>query len=253
MLTLVARRRWRGQGLAEVAVVCSIMSSMAGGGASGAWQVLGAAHRVVAINELKQIYQAIQMADDEGRLPSAVMYPNIKANPNAVRTDPRSIVRVLGNAVPPQLWVASRAPEVFQRAGLTYVWNSRLNGQLLDNLPNPAGTWLLMDMNAAGAALPDLFPQPTGIGYLVLYADGHVKYEMTPPKVVSDQELARLRAQLGAGGGAPPAGGGTAPAAGGGEAPTPPPAAPKDPDAEERDKEEQARQANPDEDDAADE
>ncbi|MCC7492987.1 MAG: hypothetical protein IT204_11585 [Fimbriimonadaceae bacterium] len=254
MLARWTRRRRRGQGLAEVAVVCSIMSSLAGAGGGAAWQVLGAAHRVVATNELKQIYTALTMYDDEGRLPSAVMYPDIRRDPNAVRNDPRSIVRQLGNLVPPQTWVASRAPQVFQQAGLTFIWNSALNGQLMDNLGDPARTWLLMDMNAAGAAFPDLFPQPGGIGYLVLYADGHVKYEMQPPPVVRGQDNAALRGMINAGGGAgAPAAGG--PAAGGGATPAPKPeaVAPKDPDAAERQKEAEARKANPDEDDALDE
>ncbi len=255
MVSLLARRRRLGQGLAEVATVCSIMTSMAGGGAGAAWQVLGMAQRTVAISQMKQIHLAVTMyADDhDGRLPTADMYPNIKADPNAVQTSPRSIVRVLGNRVPKQLWVAPRAPEAFQKAGLTYIWNSGVNGQLADQVN--ARTWLLMDMNAAAYVLPELVPRNSG-GYLVLYADGSIKYEMAPPQVVPEADKNRLQQAIQQGGTATgpagPAGGAGGPGAGGGQATKPEPVAPKDPDADEREKEKAARKANPDEDDAVD-
>ncbi|NUQ01533.1 MAG: hypothetical protein HUU35_16940, partial [Armatimonadetes bacterium] len=184
MRSLLARRR-RGQGLAEVAVVCSIMTSMAGGGAGAAWQVLGTAQRTVAMNQMKQIHLALTMfADDNDALPTADMYPDIRKDPQAAINSPRSIRKILGNGLPAALWVAPRAPEVFQKAGLTYIWNSSANGKQLDQLG--ADTWLLADMNAAAFAVPDLVPQPQGIGYLILYADGHVKYEMRPPAALAN-------------------------------------------------------------------
>lgn len=253
MQALLKRRR-RGQGLAEVAVVCSIMSSMAGGGAGAAWQALGTAQRTVAINQMKQIYLAIQMAADDadGRLPAAEMYPNIARDPGAVQNSPRSIVRLVGGGLPANLWVAPRAPEVFQKAGLTYIWNTALNGQLLDQVPDPANTWMLMDMNAAAAMLPELGVAPQGGGYLVLYADGHAKYQPGAPPVAADAEALRQEMTRIAEGGGPAA---AAPGPGGGTgAPEPPTAvAPEDPDAEERAKEEEARDNNPDEDDAIEE
>lgn len=253
MRSIWASRRRRGQGLAEVAVVCSIMSSMAGGGAGAAWQVLGTAQRTVAINQMKQIYLAITMAadDNDGQLPNAVMYPDIRANPNAVRTDPRSIVRIMGNMVPANMWVAPRAPQVFQQAGLTYVWNPALNGQLVDQV-NPR-TWMLMDMNGAAYAVPDLVPRSPG-GYLVLYADGSVKYEMQPPAVVPPGAEGQLQGAVANGvpivdGGG--AGGGAAPAVV--EVVAPEPVNVQDPQTDVKQKEDAARAANPDEDDAIDE
>ena len=255
MRSIWTSRRRRGQGLAEVAVVCSIMSSMAGGGAGAAWQVLGTAQRTVAINQMKQIYLAVTMAadDNDGRLPSAVMYPDLRADPNAVRNNPRSIVRIMGNGVPANMWVAPRAPQVFQRAGLTYIWNSALNGQLVDQVD--PHTWLMMDMNGAAYAIPDLVPRSEG-GYLVLYADGSVKYEMQPPRIVPPGMEGQLQDSVA--NGTPlmdvPLGGGQ-----GGAAPAvvevvpPEPVDVKDPQTAINQKEEAARSANPDEDDALDE
>ncbi len=251
MRSIWASRRRRGQGLAEVAVVCSIMSSMAGGGAGAAWQVLGTAQRTVAINQMKQIHLAITMAadDNDGRLPSAVMYPDIRANPQAVRSDPRSIVKIMGNMVPANMWVAPRAPQVFQQAGLTYIWNPALNGQLVDQV-NPR-TWMLMDMNGAAYAIPDLVPRSPG-GYLVLYADGSVKYEMQPPQLVPPGAEGQLAGAVAKG--APiPDGGGTGPAPAAVEVVAPEPVDVQDPQAEVQRKEDAARAANPDEDDAIDE
>ena len=250
------RGRRRGQGLAEVAVVCSIMTSMAGGGASAAWQVMGSARRVVAITQMKQIYLAIQMrADDGGGLPAADMYPDLRRDPNAVRTSPRSIVKILGNAVPASLWIDPRAPEAFQKAGLTYIWNSSLNGRQLDQVDGH--TWLLADMNAAAVAIPELVPQPKGIGYLVLYADGSAKYEMQPPPGLAKINGQALSAAVQAGAPGPAGDPNAAAGAGGATAPaTPPPpkvVIPKDPDADAKKKEREAKRANPDEDDAVNE
>ncbi len=236
----LTRRRSRGQGLAEVAVVCSIMTSMAGGGAGAAWQVLGTAHRIEATAYLRQIHSAItDYADDnDGKLPGADMYPDIRKDPNAVRNSPRSIVNIMGKRVPANLWVASRAPEQFQKAGLTYIWNTALNGKLVDQVDR---TWMLMDMNAAGYLLPDQFPRPSG-GYLVLYTDGSVKFEMQPPlplQGVDAEKMQQAVANPGAAGG------------GGGEEVKL--VAPEDPEAKEREKEDSARKSNPDEDDAVDE
>lgn len=258
------RRRFRGQGLAEVAVVCAIMTSM-GGGNGAVWQTLNAARRAVATNQLRQIHAALVMQadDNDGQLPAALFYPDLRRNRNAARTDPRSIVNQV-SGLPGAVWVSPAAPATFQDAGLTYVWNTSVNGQSLDALS--ADTWLLADMNAAGWLLPDLIPRSTH--YLVLYADGRVEYQTEPPQLLPANQAANLRAQVqqaGGQAGAPPAnppGGFANPGAGAG-APTTPGAAPggpggapaagpvpDDPEAAVRREEEKARQANPDKVDA---
>lgn len=251
MLTRMRRRSW-GQGLAEVAVVCSIMTSMAGGGAGAAWGVLDTARRTRTISNLKQIYLAISMfADDNEGLPNAEFYPNVAKDKNAVKNSPRSIVKIVGGGMPASMWVSPAAPSKFQEAGLTFVWNTQANGKHLDQLDR---TWLLMDMNAAAYLIPDFVPRAS-TGYLVLYSDGSVKYEHVPPKVVPEnlkdqlaQQVSRLTGKPAAGGG----GGGQPGAQGGQEGDNSEANVPADPDAEVEKKEEQARESNPDEDDAAD-
>lgn len=254
MLTRLRRRTW-GQTLAELGLVCGILSSM-GGGAGAAWQVLAASRRTDATSNLKQIYAALLITAEDGQLPNAVFYPDTRRDPNAVRTDPRCIVNQI-RGLPAHFWISPGAPPEFQRLGLTYVWNSSLNGRLLDQL-DPR-TWLLMDMNGAAYLLPDLVPKAPG--YLVLYADGQVKYETQPPAVMRADQVAQVRAAAGggvaAGGptndpgtefGTPPGGG---PLVSPGAAP--PVKVPADPDQAIRQKEETARRNNPDEDDALNE
>lgn len=245
------RRRSWGQGLAEVAVVCGIMSSMAGGGAGAAWGVLDMARRTRVISNLRQIYMAIQMyADDNDGLPNAEFYPDIRRDPKAVTNSPRSIVRLLGQGIPASFWINPTAPERFQQAGLTFVWNTTVNGKNLDQLE--PRTWLLMDMNAAAYMIPDVIPRAGG--YLVLYADGSVKYEMQPPQIVRPADVPQLAAAARGGGAAGGGGGEAQPGAGGGGggggAAEPDVKVPDDPDAEVKKKEEAARKSNPDEDDA---
>jgi hypothetical protein len=238
------------------------MSSMAGGGAGAAWQVLAKAHETEMRVYMSQIYTALRMYsdDNDGRLPTADLYPDIRKDPQACVRSGRSIRRILqGYAGDPKIWVAHHAPERFKKAGLTYVWNPALNGKTIESLPGR--TWLLMDMNGAGYAIPDLIPRNQN-GYLVLWTDGQVKLERTPPVIVKEADAAKLKDQVkamapatGADGVAPGAPGTTPGTQPGGEAPKPVPAAtdpvlPKDPDAEVRKKEEGARRSNPDEDDA---
>ncbi|MBI2299318.1 MAG: hypothetical protein HYU66_10325 [Armatimonadetes bacterium] len=258
MLTRLRRRTW-GQGLAEVAVVCGIMSSMAGGGMGAAWGVMDMARRTKVISNLKQVYMAISMyADDNDGLPNAEFFPNLSKDKDAVKNSPRSIVRLVGKGLPAEFFINPSAPERFQQAGLTFVWNTAANGKALDQLDGR--TWLMMDMNAAAYVLPEAVPRSEG--YLVLYSDGSVKYEHTPPLVVKPEDKARLQQQVsqltggGGGGGAPAGGGGEQPGAGGGGngggEGDQGAVAPKDPDSEVREKEQKARDSNPDEDDAVD-
>jgi type II secretory pathway pseudopilin PulG len=266
-MRLLVRRRARAQGLAEVAVVCSIMSSLAGSGGSAAWSVMAAARQTEARVYMKQIYMAVTMyADDnDGRLPRADLYPDLRRDPQACLRSPKSIRRILSGYAPDaKLWVSSAAPDKFQKAGLTYVWNVGVNGKQLDSLPGR--TWLLMDMNAAGYVIPDLIPRADS--YLVLYSDGSVKLEHVPPQLVPNADADQLKGAVnpnaGTAGGAgnsggpgmpggPGAPGG--PGTPGGTAAAPPPdvVVPKDPDADRRQKEEAARRANPDEQDAVNE
>jgi hypothetical protein len=147
------------------------------------------------------------------------------------------------------------APQQFQKAGLTFVWNSGVNGKLLDDLP--PRTWLVMDMNGAAYVVPELVPR-NGDGYLVLYADGSVKWEHQPPQVLAPDEAAKLKQMVRTSTRPPDGGEGGEPADGGEAAAPAAPAAPQvvvpaDPDAAARAREAQARAANPDEDDAIDE
>lgn len=256
MITRYRRRSW-GQTLAEVAVCCGILSSLGGGG-NAAWVALGTARRTEAISNLRQVYQAMLVQFEEGQLPEAAFYPDVRRDPNAVRTDPRSIVNQIPG-LPGSFWISPGAPEQFARLGLTYVWNSGVNGRLIDQL-DPR-TWLLMDMNGAAYFTPGITPRAQG--YLVLYADGQVKYEMQPPAVMRPEDAAQVEAA--AQGGAPlpggptpggPTAGGPAGAPGGPmvTAGGPPPVkVPTDPEAAIRQKERAARRNNPDEDDALDE
>jgi prepilin-type processing-associated H-X9-DG protein len=71
-----------------------------------------------------------------------------------------------------KLFICPGAPEAWKQAGLTYVYNDLIRGQLLDNVQDPASTWLMMDANMVSST----FPAPHLGGYNVLFCDGHVKW-----------------------------------------------------------------------------
>lgn len=152
-------------------LVSTVLSDLAGTSGNAFMQVKNKAAADVCLSNLKQLYVAIQMIVDEndGRLPLAWFYHNA-----LYPQDPYSIVNIVAGRDTSlrKLFVCPAAPEAWQRTGLTYVYNDLIRGHLLDSIPHPAETWLLMDCNI----MDPRFPPPHLDGYNVLFCDGHVKW-----------------------------------------------------------------------------
>jgi prepilin-type processing-associated H-X9-DG protein len=167
------RRGWRaGVTLIEVTVVAGILSNLASQQNGVFMQVQNKGLGDACLMQLKQIYLQIQMyaEDNDGRLPTAWFFP-FKQDP----TDQYNLVNVLArnNASMRQLFICPAAPQPWKQLGITYAYNDRLSGCLLDNVPNPTNTWLMMDANVIN---PERFPPPHVGGYNVLFCDGHSKW-----------------------------------------------------------------------------
>lgn len=178
----IMRRRGRRSGfsMVEVTVVTGILTTLASQSGSAYMQAKNKAAADQCLNNLKQIYLAIQTLDDEGRLPVAWFFPckTIQTQDGGVQLDPNdpyNLANIVAgrNSSIRKLFVCPAAPETWQRLGITYVYNDTLCGLTLDNIPNHAERWLMMDANVISMTS---IPAPHIEGYNVLYCDGHVKW-----------------------------------------------------------------------------
>jgi len=173
MLKSRSRRRTMGVTLLEVLAVTSIMSGL--NSQSNFRYGINKANELSGLNNLRQIHLLLQAQCIVGGLPEAACYP--KGDP---KKDPKSIMRLIPGA-PPQLFISPFAPDALRDKGLTYAWNTALNGKTLDAVPR--GAWLMIDL-AAFIADPNV-PKPSR--YLVLYADGRTEAVSEAPADILKQ------------------------------------------------------------------
>lgn len=167
MFAAKSHRRPLGVSIVEVLAITALMQGLHG---QGNYQyAINKANELKGLNNLRQIYLLLQVQGMTEGLPAAALYP--EGDP---LKDPKSIVRQIRNA-PPQLFVSPFAPPALQEKGLSYAWNSALNGKALDAVPRTA--WLLID--AAALIADPKIPKPGK--YLVLYADGRTEAVSEPP------------------------------------------------------------------------
>ncbi|MBN1269532.1 MAG: hypothetical protein JXB04_08095, partial [Kiritimatiellae bacterium] len=96
--------------------------------------------------------------------------------PEDARQDHESLrVLIEREGVSGEICVCPSSPALVREAGLSYVWNGRLNGQKLAGRSRPE--WMLIEIHA----LSDQVPTPHGGGYHVLYTDGSVARVSEPP------------------------------------------------------------------------
>ena len=131
---------------------------------------------------LKAVYGLLKRYDAKhGGLPRATFFPE---NP---RTDPDSLVVLLGKEAGPHLVCPTCGPD-FHRLGLNYVWNEKLSGKRLSNIKDASKTWLMMDFVGTHTYMV----RNRFCGHLgkvnVLYADGTVRHGGAP---VYNHRLAR--------------------------------------------------------------
>ena len=160
--------------LLEVMVVTTIMSSQA----NNYGEVKRIAYQKSCANNLRQIYQGLLMYDmTNGGLPDAKFYPK---DP---KTDPKSLVKLLGPSFEP-VCVCPVFPSAIKETGLTYIFNDELAGQSLDQVRDARKTWLVTEMNAVS----DKVPMPHPGGFHILYADGHIDVTQDRPAIFAEMQ-----------------------------------------------------------------
>lgn len=116
-------------------------------------------------DHLRTIYHALEMYEtDRGTLPQLAFFPD------SPEEDPDSLRTVLESyGVDGNVALCPAVHRSLSDLGLTYVWNTRLNGK---KLPGPdARTWMLVELNALSPEVP----APHLGRYNVLYTDGKVE------------------------------------------------------------------------------
>lgn len=121
-------------------------------------------------DQLSRIYQALELFEmDRGSLPRLAFFPD------EPMTDPDSIRVVLEEyGVDPNVWVCPNAHPSVANLGLSYIWNTKLNGLNLRNFDERQ--WVLVEINALS---PDV-PAPHIGYYNVLFTDGSVERVRDP-------------------------------------------------------------------------
>lgn len=178
MLRLRRRGRQAGVTMVEMMTVCGIMATLAGQSGSAFMQVQNKSLGTACQHNLKQIYLALQMSamDNDGQLPVAWFFPWKRTTTGELDpSDPYNIANIVAgrDGSVRKLFICPAAPELWQKLGLTYVYNDTVGGKLLDGIPNPSMTWLMMDANVMSQ---QQFPPPHLGGYNVLFCDGRVKW-----------------------------------------------------------------------------
>ncbi len=175
------RARWQRAVAAFTLIEITMVSGIIGGAQGSYAGALNRAKRQVCEHNLKQIYQGLLMKDlFDGGLPKISFYSK---DP---KKDPNSLLRVLGPEYAGVL-VCPCIPEDIKKSGLTYVFNDELGGKSLDTVPRRRTTWLVMGMTAVVRDPKDprklAGQQPHSGGVNVLYADGHIEFTKTPPRL----------------------------------------------------------------------
>ena len=120
---------------------------------------------------LRRIYAALELYEiDRGTLPRLAFFPD---DP---KQDPDSIVVALTPyGTTPDIYICPTAPSPHRELGLTYLWNTRLNGRKIPRASTPE--WMLVEINALSDGVP-----ASHMGYYnVLLTDGTVHREKDPP------------------------------------------------------------------------
>jgi len=119
---------------------------------------------------LKRIYRSLELYEvDRGSLPSLAYFPADPIN------DPDSLLVALESyGADSRSCVCPALHPVLRDMGLTYIWNSALNGRRIPREGKPV--WLLVEMTAINEELPT----PHLGHYNVLYSDGSVKRVRRP-------------------------------------------------------------------------
>jgi prepilin-type N-terminal cleavage/methylation domain-containing protein len=158
--------------LIEVMAVMTITASVSSGGYS---HVMNRAKALQCQNNLRQMGLVLKTM---AALPNAAFYPS--GDP---KSDPKSLL-VIGKkaGMSESMFMCPTSPAEFREKGLTFLWNSSVNGQGPFSVSRE---WLMIEMNALSAN-----PTPPHAGkYHVLYGSGTVKAVKSVPKEIEKAKV----------------------------------------------------------------
>jgi len=138
---------------------------------------MSTANRAVQCSyNLNRLYQALDLYEmHNGALPSLAFYP---AEPYA---DPASIRVVLETYGPEESnWTCPGIHPLIKQTGLSYIWNTSLNGASLRNMEKKE--WMLVELNAMSREV-----DRPHFGYCnVLFTDGSVERVRYPDELTGN-------------------------------------------------------------------
>ncbi len=174
MLLRLKRKLAAGFTTIEILAVAGMVSGGYAGYSDALMKAKNKAIEAKCMSNLKQIGQALQMYEMEhGKLPDAGFYPKDPLK------NPESLRVILGEEFG-QFLVCPSMPKELQKRGLTFIWNDKYSGKPLSAIKEPTKTWLLMEMSV----VDEKVPPPHRGGFMMLYADFHVKWtKEIPPEV----------------------------------------------------------------------
>ncbi len=151
-------RRKKGFTLIELMAVSALVSAVS----TTAYQAIKKGKEVQCLNNLKQIYLAVNMfVQDQGTAPPAKFFPDSA-------TDVRGLPGILRSyGVTREIFFCPCLPAELNTRGINYIWNDTVNGRDLSSLGK--STWLMTEMTA----VKEDIPAPHMAGFAVLYPDGH--------------------------------------------------------------------------------
>ena len=152
----------------------ALLFVMLAAGIAGSFYVMTAhsKERKACDANLKKIYHALELYEvDRGSMPSLAYFPT---DPQA---DADSLSVVLESyGADARACVCPAMHAVLREMGLTYIWNSSLNGKRIPRGGDPV--WLLVEMSAISEDLP----APHLGHFNVLFSDGSVRHISDPRK-----------------------------------------------------------------------
>jgi hypothetical protein len=134
------------------------------------------AHRLdrACIENLERIFAALTTYTElTGTLPGLALYPD---DPQVDEDSLLVVLRRFG--IDEQDLLCPATHGTLQATGNTYLWNTRLSGKRWSEIE--AAQWMLVEINAMSSRVP----APHHKHYNVLYSNGEVRSESSPPAVL---------------------------------------------------------------------
>lgn len=137
--------------------------------------LMSASHAVTCVGNLKRIYNALEVYEmSHGALPRLNYYPE-----EAMGTAGSICVVLESYGLDPRTWICPATHPIIRETGLSYLWNTRLNGASLRELTERQ--WMMVEINAASPGMPG-----PHFGYCnVLFTDGTVERVRNPAREIA--------------------------------------------------------------------